>query len=106
MSTDIPNDSNSPGASPMISLDKPRIIGLSKVSEETLLKEVKRQALKKCKVHVENYVECVNENSLLLYKCSDLVKEMNNCVRRYTTHKHFDEHRLKYMNDKQHAGKK
>lgn len=84
-----------------LKLNSSKLIGLSKVDEERMLKELKRYALKQCDELVLEYIECARENSLQWLQCRPLATKMNECVKKYTTEEYRDKIRLKYLQRKE-----
>ncbi|KAI3660523.1 hypothetical protein MP638_000980 [Amoeboaphelidium occidentale] len=88
-------DSTSP------TLNSSKLIGLSKVDEERMIKELKRYALSQCDELVLKYIECARSHTFKWLQCRPVSKEMNECVKKYTTEEYRDKIRLKYLERKE-----
>jgi hypothetical protein len=82
-------------------LNNSKLIGLSKVDEERMIKELKRYALSQCDELVLKYIECARSHTFKWLQCRPVAREMNECVKMYTTEEYRDKIRLKYLERKE-----
>mmetsp|Transcript_20408 Transcript_20408/g.26061 ORF Transcript_20408/g.26061 Transcript_20408/m.26061 type:complete len:117 (+) Transcript_20408:112-462(+) len=72
----------------------------SNAADEIIRKDFLKEARDKCKEKVEIFVECARENNLLvIFKCRQQNREMNDCVGQYTSEAKWNEYRKKKVRD-------
>mmetsp|Transcript_158 Transcript_158/g.206 ORF Transcript_158/g.206 Transcript_158/m.206 type:complete len:103 (+) Transcript_158:170-478(+) len=78
----------------------------SNAADEKIRKEFLKQAREKCKPSVEKFVECSRKHNLLvIFKCREENREMNDCVGQYTSEQQWNEFREEKVRNFEAEGK-
>ncbi|KAL7749859.1 hypothetical protein RI367_004735 [Sorochytrium milnesiophthora] len=73
----------------------------TRAEEEHILKQVKKDALRRCDELVKAYVACCEGKTIsVAWKCRAQLNEMNGCLKLYTTHEDIDRKRTEYLQAK------
>ncbi|KAI9190791.1 cytochrome c oxidase biogenesis protein Cmc1 like-domain-containing protein [Polychytrium aggregatum] len=78
-----------------------KIVTLNQSEEELAFRQMKKAAMINCDDHVKAFVECSRSGTWsVLFKCQDLNKKMNDCLKQFTTDSHRDRIRDQCLHEK------
>ena len=75
-------------------------LSFRKFAEHQLRREFKEDAIDKCSLQVKAFVECSKEEGLMVvFKCRDFQKEVNDCMAVYNSPEAFEKYKQKHSDD-------